>query len=248
MTLWNRILRIISTQPRGENKLRPKYIGRQAKMTEGGLWGWKAGWGWRPPLANCSNTLQDWNLVLLKCCVTPSHSNTEELDNKQWTGIHTYIHTYAIHIYVHIFMYITKYIYTHTYICIYTRTYLPTYLQTHTYTHTHTHTYIYIYIYIYILLAVLKRLTTPSDFHTLFPPIVPFTHSYISLTHGWIYPIFPGSSVVASFFPSFRFPIKLRHRTSSILGDAFHFLIFAWLCIIDINNIDNQLDATITAP
>ena len=27
----------------------------------------------------------------------------------------------------------------------------------------------------------------------------------------------------------------------------FHYLIFAWPCIIDINNIDNQLDATVTA-
>ena len=59
--------------------------------------------------------------------------------------------------------------------------------------------------------------------------------------------------------------LTFRHRASSILGQAgvsplsrerflyiystniFHYLIFAWPCIIDINNIDNQLDATITA-
>ena len=58
--------------------------------------------------------------------------------------------------------------------------------------------------------------------------------------------------------------LTFRHRASCILGQAFHyspenafyifnhqiyfiFLIFASLCIIDINNIDNQLDATITA-
>ena len=29
--------------------------------------------------------------------------------------------------------------------------------------------------------------------------------------------------------------------------NIFHYLIFAWPCIIDINNINNQLDATITA-
>ena len=29
--------------------------------------------------------------------------------------------------------------------------------------------------------------------------------------------------------------------------NIFHYLIFAWRCIIDINNIDNELDATITA-
>ena len=52
--------------------------------------------------------------------------------------------------------------------------------------------------------------------------------------------------------------LTFRYRASCILGQAFHYspentfyifhyLIFAWLCIIDINNIDNQLDATITA-
>ena len=59
--------------------------------------------------------------------------------------------------------------------------------------------------------------------------------------------------------------LTFRHRASCILGQAFHYspenafyifnqqiyfiiyLIFAWPCIIDINNIDNQLDATITA-
>ena len=57
--------------------------------------------------------------------------------------------------------------------------------------------------------------------------------------------------------------LNFRHRASCILGqafryspvnafyifnqDIFHYLIFAWPCIIDINNIDNQLDATITA-
>ena len=41
--------------------------------------------------------------------------------------------------------------------------------------------------------------------------------------------------------------LTFRHRASSILGQAFHYLIFAWPCIIDINIIDNQLDATITA-
>ena len=44
-----------------------------------------------------------------------------------------------------------------------------------------------------------------------------------------------------------RLILTFRHRASSILGQAFHYLIFAWPCIIDINNIDNQLDATITA-
>jgi len=43
--------------------------------------------------------------------------------------------------------------------------------------------YIYIYIYIYVCVcvcvysAVLKRLTTPSDFHIPLPSIVPFVHS-----------------------------------------------------------------------
>ena len=41
--------------------------------------------------------------------------------------------------------------------------------------------------------------------------------------------------------------LTFRHRASCILGQAFHYLIFAWPCSIDINNIDNQLDATITA-
>ena len=54
--------------------------------------------------------------------------------------------------------------------------------------------------------------------------------------------------------------LTFRHRASCILGQAFHyssentFYIFnqqiyliAWPCIIDINNIDNQLDATIMA-
>ena len=41
--------------------------------------------------------------------------------------------------------------------------------------------------------------------------------------------------------------LTFRHRASSILGLAFYYLIFAWTCIIDINGIDNQLDATITA-
>ena len=35
-------------------------------------------------------------------------------------------------------------------------------------------------------------------------------------------------------------PLTFRHRASSILGQAFHYLIFAWPCIIDINNIDNN--------
>ena len=60
-------------------------------------------------------------------------------------------------------------------------------------------------------------------------------------------------------------PLTFRHRASSIQDrrfaafertlviylinqyDIFHYLIFASPCIIDINNIDNQLDATITA-
>ena len=37
--------------------------------------------------------------------------------------------------------------------------------------------YIYVYIYIYIYCAVLKRLTTPFDFHIPLPSIVPFAHS-----------------------------------------------------------------------
>ena len=58
--------------------------------------------------------------------------------------------------------------------------------------------------------------------------------------------------------------LTFRHRASCILGQAFHYspenafylfnqqntfhyLIFAWPFIIDIKNIDNQLDATITA-
>ena len=41
--------------------------------------------------------------------------------------------------------------------------------------------------------------------------------------------------------------LTFRHRASCIWGQAFHYLIFAWRCIIDINNINNQLDATITA-
>jgi len=44
-----------------------------------------------------------------------------------------------------------------------------------------------------------------------------------------------------------NFVLTFRHRASSILGQAFHYLIIALPCIIDINNIDNQLDATITA-
>jgi hypothetical protein len=61
-----------------------------------------------------------------------------------------------------------------------------------------------------------------------------------------------------------RVLLTFRHLASCILGQAFryspenvlyifnstnifHYLIFAWPCIIDINNIDNQLDATITA-
>jgi len=68
--------------------------------------------------------------------------------------------------------------------------------------------YIYIIIYIYIYCAVLKRLTTPSDFHIPLLSTVPFAHSYISSIHGCIYSIFPGSPGTASFFPSFRFPVN----------------------------------------
>jgi hypothetical protein len=71
-----------------------------------------------------------------------------------------------------------------------------------------------IYIYIYRERereresAVLKRLTTPSDFHIPLPSIVPFAHSSISFIHGCIYSIFSGSPGAASFFPSFRFPVN----------------------------------------
>ena len=41
--------------------------------------------------------------------------------------------------------------------------------------------------------------------------------------------------------------LTFRHHASTILGQACHYLIFAWPCIIDINNIDNQLDTTIMA-
>ena len=64
---------------------------------------------------------------------------------------------------------------------------------------THTHTYIYC--------TVLKCLATPSDFH-IPSSIVTFAHSQISFTHRCIYPIFPGSSGTASFFPSFRFLVN----------------------------------------
>ena len=49
----------------------------------------------------------------------------------------------------------------------------------------------------------------PLNFHIPLPLIVPFTHSYISFTHGCIYSIFPGSLGATLFFPSFRFPINL---------------------------------------
>jgi hypothetical protein len=55
--------------------------------------------------------------------------------------------------------------------------------------------------------AVLKRLKTPSDFHTPLPSIVPFAHSETFFTHGCYYSIFPGSSGTTSVFPSFRFPV-----------------------------------------
>jgi hypothetical protein len=55
--------------------------------------------------------------------------------------------------------------------------------------------------------AVLKRLAMPSDFHIPSPSIVPFAHSETSFTHGCTYPIFPGSSGMTSFFPSFSFPV-----------------------------------------
>jgi hypothetical protein len=55
--------------------------------------------------------------------------------------------------------------------------------------------------------AALKRLATPSDFHTPLHSTVPFAHSETYFTHGCIYPIFPGSSGTTSFFPSFRFPV-----------------------------------------
>ena len=66
---------------------------------------------------------------------------------------------------------------------------------------------VYIYIYIYIYCALLKHLTTASNFHIPFPSIVPFAYPEISFTHGCIYPIFPGSLEMTSFFPSFRFSV-----------------------------------------
>ena len=55
--------------------------------------------------------------------------------------------------------------------------------------------------FVYIYCAVLKRLTTPSDFHIPLPSIVPFAHSWISFIHACIYYIFPRSPGTASFFP-----------------------------------------------
>jgi hypothetical protein len=56
--------------------------------------------------------------------------------------------------------------------------------------------YIYIYIYMCVCVcvggcvcmycAVLKRLATPSDFHTPLPSIVPFAHSETYFSHGYI--------------------------------------------------------------
>ena len=72
------------------------------------------------------------------------------------------------------------------------------------------------------------------------------------------------SALLSVFFFVIKYiMLNFRHRASCILGQAFryspenafyifkstnifHCLIFAWPCIIDINNIDNQLDATIT--
>jgi hypothetical protein len=66
-------------------------------------------------------------------------------------------------------------------------------------TTTHTHTHVHC--------AVLKRLSTLSDFHIPLPSIVPFAHSETPFTHGCRYLIFPGSSGTTSFFPSFMFPV-----------------------------------------
>ena len=66
-------------------------------------------------------------------------------------------------------------------------------------------------------------------------------------THGHIHISPPPTNVPGSLKWYTLCILTFRHRASSILGQAFHYLIFAWPCIIDINNIDNQLDATITA-
>ena len=47
---------------------------------------------------------------------------------------------------------------------------------------------------------VLQSLTTPSSFPTPLPSIAPFAYPKIAFTHSCIYPIFPGSSVMTSFF------------------------------------------------
>ena len=71
---------------------------------------------------------------------------------------------------------------------------------------------VYIYIYIYIYCAVLKRLATPSDFHTPLPSIVPFAHSYISLTHRCIYPVSHPSLYISHLSPITVYIPSLTHR------------------------------------
>ena len=63
-------------------------------------------------------------------------------------------------------------------------------------------------------------MATPSVFLIPLPSIVPFAHSSISFTHGCIYPIFPSSSMTASFFSSFRCPVNhdFGNRVGSILS------------------------------
>ena len=81
---------------------------------------------------------------------------------------------------------------------------------------------LFTYLFTYMC-AVLKRLTTPSDFHIPMPSVVPFAHSYTSSTHGCIYPIFPSSSGTASFFfSSFGFEVNhnFGNRVRSILSTS----------------------------
>ena len=58
------------------------------------------------------------------------------------------------------------------------------------------------------------------------------------------------SSPLGTALPLYRTDISLLSRERFfiyLIKNIFHYLIFAWPYIIDINNIDNQLDATITA-
>jgi len=72
----------------------------------------------------------------------------------------------------------------------------------------------------YIYSPVLKRLSTPSDFHIPLSSILPFPHSQVSFIHGCIYPIFLVLLGRPRFFlPSgFRLAMIFVNRFGSILS------------------------------